>query len=115
MTWFRVDAGMRDHPAWIGCPKAAKADWLDLGTYAAQHLTDGHLPQEIVRRITTPQTLKWLLSHGRLHAPDDHCDDCPNNGQFYLHAYLERNPSRAQLEAEREASRKRMSEWRSRR
>lgn len=57
MTWFRVDDGFYDHPkvdALFDQPETAAlavAVWTLAGAWASRHLTDGHVPRRVLRRL----------------------------------------------------------------
>lgn len=100
---------MPDHPSWISAPKAAKADWLDLGCYCAKHKTDGAIAPPIVLKTCSRATRDFLVGNGRLHPPGVFCAECaelahahhadpPNGSTWHFHAYLKFNPSRRDLE-----------------
>lgn len=45
MTWFKVDDGLHSHPKWLAASPHARALWVSAGSWAAAHLTDGHVPR----------------------------------------------------------------------
>lgn len=101
MTWVRIDDQLHGHPkirkAWRGAPRALGLHLLAL-SYAGAYLTDGHVPEEFVEeklpgsseRTKTVQT----LVDAELWLP-------PETGEWTIHDYLDRNPSRAEVLARR--------------
>ena len=48
MPWFRLDEGFHSHPKVITAGNEATGLYVRCGTYAAQHLTNGFVPEHIV-------------------------------------------------------------------
>lgn len=105
MSWFRVDDGMLDHPKWIKAIReggdAALHLWLRAGTWSSRHLTDGVIPPHVVASLPGPRGGKtraraWqaLADASLIHRRDD--------GEVTLHDYLEYNPSRAEVLAQKQ-------------
>ena len=79
-------------------------------TYCARHLTDGRLRPNVVESLVPLQRdrerqVKMLIDVGLLY---DH------EGQFYVHDYLDYNPSRDETAEKREKDRVRKEEARKR-
>ncbi|MEV0526001.1 hypothetical protein AB0I66_21430 [Streptomyces sp. NPDC050439] len=114
MPWFALDDGFDTHPKVRKAGNAAVGLFVRLGVHATKHLTEGHLDGAIVRDYGTAATIRKLVTVGMLHEPGHPCRRCPqpaDNG-FYIHDYLDYNKSRAQIEAAREAARKRQQRGR---
>ena len=47
MPWFRLDDSFHSHPKVIAAGNEAIGLYVRCGTYAAEHLTDGFIPEEI--------------------------------------------------------------------
>lgn len=105
MSWFRLDDGMLGHPKWVRALRAGGSEalhlWVALGTWSSHHLTDGMVPADMLSEIPGPKSkrvreraLKALLGEGLL---VQHID-----GSVLLHDYLDYNPSRSEVLAERE-------------
>jgi hypothetical protein len=77
--------------------------WVRAGSWSSQQLTDGFVPEDIAGTIGKPATLRRLVAAGLW---------LPADGGFHFHEWQVRNPSRAQVEADREAARKRQERWR---
>jgi hypothetical protein len=104
MTWFRVDDTWHDHPKVISCSLAARGLWLTAGTWCARHATDGAVPAAVVLREPAGKRLAAELVAARLWDKTE--------AGWLFRGWLEYQPSRGQLEAEREATRARVAAWR---
>lgn len=114
MAWFALDDGFDTHPKVRKVGNAAVGLFVRLGVHATKHLTEGHLDGVIVRDYGTPATIRKLIAVGMLHEHGHACPRCPQpaEGGYYIHDYLDYNKSRAQIEAAREAARKRQQRGR---
>lgn len=107
MPWFKVDDGFHGHPKVIGLSASAVGVWLLAGTWAAQYLTDGMIPAGMVPRFGgTAEAAAELVGAGLWHDSD---------GGFQFHEWHEYQPSKEDVEAEREAARERMRAVRAKR
>jgi hypothetical protein len=114
MAWFALDDGFDTHPKVRKAGNAAVGLFVRLGVHATKHLTEGHLDGTVVRDYGTAATIRKLVAVGMLHEPGHTCSRCPQpaDGGYYIHDYLDYNKSRAQIEAAREAARKRQQRGR---
>lgn len=114
MAWFALDDGFDTHPKVRKAGNAAVGLFVRLGVHATKHLTEGHLDGDIVRDYGTAATIRKLIAVGMLHESGHGCLRCqqPAEGNFVIHDYLDYNKSRAQIEAAREAARKRQNRGR---
>jgi hypothetical protein len=114
MAWFALDDGFDTHPKVRKAGNAAVGLFVRLGVHATRHLTEGHLDGDIVRRYGTEPNVRKLIAVGMLHGHGHDCLRCPQpaDGDFVIHDYLDYNKSRAQIEAAREAARKRQTRGR---
>ncbi|SNR44538.1 hypothetical protein SAMN06265360_10658 [Haloechinothrix alba] len=64
MTWFKVDDGLALHHKTVRAGNAAMGLWVRAGSYASQHLTDGWVPDEIVRTLGTRAQARRLVAAG---------------------------------------------------
>lgn len=122
MTWVKVDDQLPNHQAWIGAPDVALGAWLRATCYSASKHLDGNLPKQYLRLINR-QAREELLERGRLHPPGNACGDCfmsalkhsasIRDDHYYLHGFLDYNPSAARIEEDRAAARARMQAARS--
>ena len=99
MAWFKLDDHFGNHPKVNKAGNAATGLWVRCATYSAQYLTDGHIPIEIARQMGNTREINALLTAGLW---------VQNGDGYVIPDYLEFNPSRAQVEADREAARERM-------
>ncbi len=108
MPWVRFDESFADHPKVerVG-PLAA---WLHVAAicYCSRHLTDGRIPKaKAVRLADIPDPadhVSALVSEGMWAADGD---------DYVIHDYLDYQPSRESVLAERSAARDRMAKKRS--
>lgn len=103
MPWFRLEDGFHSHPKVILAGNEAVGLYVRCGTYAAQHLTDGFIPEHVALLYGTPELTEtlvraklWRRTRGGWHMPD----------------YLDFNPSREAVEKERKARAERQARWR---
>lgn len=98
MTWFKVDDGFADHPKVIALQqrrgwKGALALWTLAGSWSARHLTEGHVPAAVLRRLGASKAeANALVAVGLWEIVD---------GGYRFHQWMERNPSKASIEADR--------------
>ncbi|GAA3144657.1 hypothetical protein GCM10010466_39700 [Planomonospora alba] len=109
MVWFRVDDGLHGHPKVVMLSLDALGLWTRAGSWASFYLTDGFVPEEIVREFAKR---KWKrlsdeLVERKLWLRVDK--------GFVFHDFGEYNPLAKDVLAEREAAQKRMRELRARR
>jgi hypothetical protein len=114
MAWFALDDGFDTHPKVRKAGNAAVGLFVRLGVHATKHLTEGYLDGTIVRDYGTAATIRKLVTVGMLHEPGHSCSRCPQPADdgYYIHDYLDYNKSRQQIEAAREAARKRQQRGR---
>jgi len=114
MAWFALDDGFDTHPKVRKAGNAAVGLFVRLGVHATRHLTEGHLDGDIVRQYGTEPNVRKLIAVGMLHGSGHACPRCeqPADGGYVIHDYLDYNKSRAQIEAAREAARKRQQKGR---
>lgn len=110
MAWVKLDDGFYMHPKVAGRSPAAVGLHVSALCYCSQNLTDGLLPKGMEKRITsTPNVGKLvaeLVEAGLWH--DDGTD-------WRMHDYLDFQPTRAKVLADREASAKRQRDAREKR
>ncbi len=96
MTWARLDDGFDEHPKIDGLSDGAFRLHVTAIVASARNLTDGHVVATKVRRLTPnyePEHLAELLDAGLW---ERHGDD------YVVHDFLDYNPSREQVIADRE-------------
>lgn len=108
MTWVRLDDGFyRNRKARLA-GKDGRALFLASCCYSAAALTDGHisrvdLPVLCADAEVKPSVAKRLVEVGLWHEVDD---------GWTIHGYLELNPSKEKVEADRAAAADRTRKWR---
>lgn len=111
MAWFKVDDGFHSSRKLLSIPKrhrlAAAGVWVIAGSWCADQLTDGHVPDYMLKEWgATPAIVSALIEAGLWERMES------SNVFYKWHEY---QPSKRDVDAEREASRERMREIRARR
>lgn len=110
MTWFKVDDKFHDHRKVRRASLEAIGLWTLAGSWSSDNLTDGFIPDQIVRRWSR----KWSKLASELITAELWIEtEVDGEHGFLFYNWHERNPLRARVEEEREAARKRMSQVRS--
>lgn len=100
MTWFKVDDAFWSHPKVIDLSAEAVALWVRGGSYSAKHLTDGVVTNGAIRMLGYTRDAAVELVHAGLWDAD--------GPDWVFHDWLDYQPTRESVEAEREAARERM-------
>jgi hypothetical protein len=104
MPWFRIDDGLWGHPKWLATPNAARGVWTTAGAWSSANLTDGFVPRHVLRSLGgTPKDAAALVSSRLWEVVE---------GGWQIHDFLDWNPSREKVEADRAAARKRVADAR---
>lgn len=106
MTWFKVDDHLHAHRKAVLAGTEAMGLWVLAGSWSAAEESDGWVPGYMLARLAggnADQLAERLVTAGLWH-PDEH--DGVTGYRF--HQWAEHQPTRAQLEAKREAQRERM-------
>ncbi len=114
MAWFKVDDGLPEHRKVRALGRqrvAAMGLWTLCGAWAARNLTDGFVPSEVVRRHDSRELLAGKLQAAGL------WEAATEQGErgYRFHDWADSNPTRADVEARREETRKRVAKHRTRR
>lgn len=121
MAWSRIDDSLHSHPKIMLVGNAATGLFVRLISYAGQHLTDGFVPAHVARAYGTPRLLKSLCDANLLTRVDSKSDQTSETHPhlqgpgFVIHDYLDYNPSREQVLAERAKNAARQEAFRRRR
>jgi hypothetical protein len=120
MPWFRLEDSFHSHPKVIAAGNEAIGLYARCGTYAAEHLTNGFIREDIAvlygasdtgsRRnpgTGKPETLAETLVRTKLWRR--------TRGGWRMPDYLEYNPSKEAVDNERKARAERQRRWRERR
>lgn len=107
MTWIRVDDQFADHPKVM----ALEADrlpglglWHVAASYCARYLTDGFVPASHVKAHAPQRLIRRMVAVGLFDQAE---------GGYILHDWLDYNPNRERVLAERAAAKARMNAKRS--
>lgn len=107
MAWFKVDDGFWAHPKILMLSDGAQALWLRAGSWSSQQLTDGFIPETALPMLRgTVEAATELVSAGMW-------DRLPDGWGF--HDWEKYQPTREQVEGERQATRERLQRWRANR
>lgn len=114
MPWFKIDDGFHCHPKVLAAGTAAVGLYVRCGSWSAQQTSDGVVPKQVARMYGTPRMIKALLDADLWHQKGHECAACPelDANSYAIHQYLDRNPSRVDVEKERKAKSKRQQKWR---
>lgn len=106
MPWFKVDDQFHDHRKAARAGAGAVGLWTLAGSWCADNLTDGFIPEYVVVRWDRQwKRLAQRLVDARLWEPGER-DGEPG---WFFHEWTERQPTRAEVEADRESARDRMA------
>ena len=111
MAWFKVDDGFHSSRKLLAIPKrarfAAAGLWATAGSWCADQLTDGHVPDYMIDVWGAPPSAPQSLVNVGLWERE--------SGGYLFCNWHEYQPSKADVDAERAASSERMRELRARR
>jgi hypothetical protein len=106
VPWFKIDEGFHSHPKVIAAGNEAVGLYVRCGAYAAEHLTDGFIPEDIAvlygaahtgsrrnERTGKPETLAETLVKTKLWRR--------TRGGWRMPDYLDYNPSKEAVDKER--------------
>jgi hypothetical protein len=105
MPWFKVDDDLAFHRKVVAAGNAAMGLWVRAGSWSAQHLTDGFVPDHILTLIGTPPQRKKLIEVRLWIAV---------SGGIKFHEWNEsgRQPTSKAVRIEREKAAERQRAWR---
>jgi hypothetical protein len=106
MPWFKVDDNLALHAKVLTAGNGAMGLWVRAGAWSMQQLTDGFVPNAIAATLGTKGEAGRLVSAGLWDQKDD---------GYQFHEWEQRQPSRVQLHAERDAAAERKRKSRERR
>jgi hypothetical protein len=107
MTWLKVDDKLHDHRKPRAARKAAMGVWVLAGSWSADNLTDGFVPQHVLSRWGTRADAARLVDSGLWHVAEK---DGEHGWQF--HEWELYQPTRAEVLADRKANADRIRKWR---
>lgn len=105
MTWFKVDDSLAFHRKVVAAGNAAMGLWVRAGSWSAQQLTDGHVPEHIAILLGTPAQASRLVRSGLWITVAD---------GYRFHEWNEkgRQPTAQSVREARESSAERQAKWR---
>lgn len=106
MPWFRVDDTFSHHAKVMAAGNAAIGLWVRAGAWSMQQLTDGFIPTHVAKQLGTRAECNRLVDAGLWVEKDD---------GWQFHEWDQRQPSRVQVFAEREAAAERQRKAREKR
>ncbi|MFJ4799180.1 hypothetical protein [Kitasatospora purpeofusca] len=114
MPWFKIDDGFHCHPKVLAAGTPAVGLYVRCGSWAAQQTSEGIIPKAIARMYGTARMIKALVDAGLWHGPGHDCESCPelDANSYVIHQYLDRNPSRVEVEVARDKKSVRQQRWR---
>ncbi len=122
MVWFRTDDSFPSHPKVRSIPRAMRPRailvWLSCGCWSAHHLTDGHVPADVVLdEGGKPSEAAALVAAGLWHRDGHECERCPQpgSGAYQFHDWPVYQKTRVQVLAERKKTADRVADFRKRR
>lgn len=98
MPWFKVDDTLPFHAKVLAAGNPAMGLWVRAGAWSMQQLTDGWIPQHVARTLGTQVEARRLVD-ARLWVE--------KSDGYQFHEWVQRQPSRVRLEADREAAKQR--------
>ncbi len=111
LAWFKVDDGFHSSRKVLSIPRrtrlAAIGAWALAGAWCADELTDGHVPDYMISEWGFPKSVVDALVDSGLWERE--------RGGLAFRNWAEYQPSKADVDAERAASRDRMRELRAKR
>jgi hypothetical protein len=102
MPRFQMDDSICNDPAVIRAGTAAFGLYSRCGGYVAQQLLDGHVPSEVAAQWGTPEWVSKLVAAGLWETEP---------GGYWMPRYLDDNPSREKVLADRKAKAERQQRW----
>lgn len=103
MPWFKVDDTLAFHAKTVAAGNSAMGLWVRAGAWSMQTLSDGFVPTPIARQLGTAREASRLVAAGLWQEKDD---------GYLFHEWTQRQPSRAKVQSDRQASAERLRKWR---
>lgn len=105
MPWFKVDDTLAFHHKSVAAGNAAMGLWVRAGSWSMQTLSDGFIPDVLVTQLGSQAQAARLVSVGLW-------DRLPEG--FAFHEWEQRQPTKAQVTADRAATAERQRKARER-
>jgi hypothetical protein len=110
VPWFKVDDKLHDHRKARQAGTRAMGVWILAGTWSADNLTDGFIPETVLSRWGTIKDADRLVA-AELWEPAQR--DGEQGWQF--HHWIEYQPVKKQVEDQRRAGAERLRKYREKR
>jgi hypothetical protein len=106
VTWFKIDDGLHSHKKSARAGVEAMGLWALAGSWCADQLTDGWVPDYIAQRIAAnaPDLAERLVKAGYWESGEHDGDS-----GWWFHDWSQANPTKAEVMADREKARDRMA------
>lgn len=92
MPWFRLEDSFHSHPKVIAAGNEAIGLYVRCGAYAAQHLTDGFIPEAVMLLYGSAELAETLVRTKLVRR---------TRGGWLMPDYLDYNPSAERVKQER--------------
>jgi hypothetical protein len=103
VTWTRLDDDFWSNPKVVAVGNEAAGAYARMLSYCGRHLTDGRVPAETASFITRPTVIRRLEEYSFI---------VRNGAGYVIPDYLEFNPSREKVLAERRKAAERQAKSR---
>lgn len=103
MSWIKLDDQWMDHPKIITAGRDARDMWLASITWCGKHLTDGYFPSNLLPSLAVSAGVDVANCQVFARTLVDVCLWEETENGYFIHDYLEYNPSREQALATKEA------------
>ncbi|MDP9182911.1 MAG: hypothetical protein M3P04_09085 [Actinomycetota bacterium] len=105
--WFKVDDKLHDHRKARAAKKAAMGVWVLAGSWCADNLQDGFIPDTVLPRWGNASDAARLVEVGLWVVGE-------KSGEtgWFFHEWGERQPTKAEVERDRKENADRLREWR---
>jgi hypothetical protein len=101
MAWIKLDDQWMDHPKIIRAGRDARDMWLASITWCAKHLTDGIFPSELLPCLAVMAGVDVANCQTFARTLLDVCLWEARENAYCIHDYLDYNPPKEQVEANR--------------
>ncbi|MFA6358957.1 MAG: hypothetical protein WCY09_09905 [Candidatus Omnitrophota bacterium] len=101
MAWIKLDDQWMDNPKIIKAGRDARDMWLASVTYCAKQLTDGYFHQNLIPMLAVMAGIDVANCQTFAKTLLDVCLWESKDGMYYVHDYLDYNPTKEQTEQNR--------------
>lgn len=103
MPWFKVDDQLAFHRKALVAGNPAMGLWVRAGSWCANQLNDGHVPDHVIPTLGTRAQAKRLVDAGLW---------CQEPDGYHFHDWGTWQPTKAEVEKRRAEGAERIKEWR---